>query len=160
MIIEEIKNKASTQLSDWKITAQLDIMKIPGLKKFWLIDLLKRGRIDTQPLWGWVEFLPVFFFMVKKKRERANVVYSLCCRFFRTILHDSRIFRRLTEANKKKLILRNKNFSFGFFPYNLKGLFFLYFISHFHFEFILLKLVDLKNFYYLNCKYVGSWIKK
>ena len=34
MIIEEIKNKASTQLSDWKITAQLYIMKIPGLKKF------------------------------------------------------------------------------------------------------------------------------
>lgn len=48
MIIEEIKNKASTQLSDWKITVQLDTMKIPGLKKFRLIDLLKRGE-DRHP---------------------------------------------------------------------------------------------------------------
>ena len=83
MIIEEIKNKASTQLSDWKITVQLDIMKIPGLKKFRLIDLLKRGE-DRHPASVRLSRIlaSLFFFMVKKKPERANVVYSLCCQFF------------------------------------------------------------------------------
>lgn len=157
MIIEEIKNKASTQLSDWKITVQLDIMKIPGLKKFRLIDLLKRGEDRHPASVRLSRILASLFFLWSRKSLREQMLFIVCVvSFFRTILHDSRIFRRLTEANKKKLILRNKNFNFGFFPYNLKGLFFLYFISHFRFEFILLKLVDLKNFYYLNCKYVGS----
>lgn len=77
MIIEEIKNKASTQLSDWKITVQLDIMKIPGLKKFRLIDLLKRGE-DRHPASVRLSRILASLFLWSRKSVREQMLFIVC----------------------------------------------------------------------------------